>query len=733
MRKFLKMGSGMSKAEKKACQARLESQLWEAENSPAPTADLSACALDQIPARVFAAVMTMQKQGLILRSNQIVQVSSALAGCTSLRVLDLHDNHLSSLPDSLKQLKHLQVLQLSNNRFREFPGCIIGLRALQTLDLHGNTIHVVPDEVRELKSLRALNVGQNPVEKLPVGLAFCRALESLNVEGTELSYPAKAVIAQGVVAIMQTLCADAGIAYEPPSQHVLTVLDQDVPASQDVAALAARREQEDLQSLMQHQSQTSNQAWQQQQILFKQEQDAIEQRRAMALQAQQDNRQLMDRITDEERQHEAYVHLNHEALRKEQQQMFESFKSLCVEEDRLARAQVDQFERIRLDPSQLAALVSNQDEAEAALLEQALQQRAAQEAAMQSLQQETAALGQLSASQAVAKDQLRDLALAQVQAYESSFNEHMMQRYEDLDRAREAAAVNMETDDSLLRQAVEAATERDQALADLATQMADLEAQLVDLNMRDRAAAADRGTAALDSERARVVVQLATLAEEYRKGDEQRIISLNQLEQAEKAHYRNYWLARMDYALQHLQGERSQHDPVVAALLSQIGLDFLVGVFAAHAVDAVVLRALDDTDLQTIGVSRVGDRRRILLAIRDLFTTKDVEGQEGAIKKPGERGGASAAGPAAAAAAEAVVPAPLLDAGASSSLSSSAGNETPSVQPGQTAECVLCLDKSAEVAFLKCGHLCSCLPCSEKLAACPMCRAPIESRLRVYT
>lgn len=48
------------------------------------------------------------------------------------------------------------------------------------------------------------------------------------------------------------------------------------------------------------------------------------------------------------------------------------------------------------------------------------------------------------------------------------------------------------------------------------------------------------------------------------------------------------------------------------------------------------------------------------------------------------------------------------------------------------AKCVICFAKPEEIAVDPCGHLSMCKECSEKVQQCPVCRAPIEKRLRVF-
>ena len=46
--------------------------------------------------------------------------------------------------------------------------------------------------------------------------------------------------------------------------------------------------------------------------------------------------------------------------------------------------------------------------------------------------------------------------------------------------------------------------------------------------------------------------------------------------------------------------------------------------------------------------------------------------------------------------------------------------------------CLICMDARIEVVFLPCGHAYVCMQCGGTLAACPMCRSPVERAIRLY-
>jgi serine/threonine protein kinase len=47
-------------------------------------------------------------------------------------------------------------------------------------------------------------------------------------------------------------------------------------------------------------------------------------------------------------------------------------------------------------------------------------------------------------------------------------------------------------------------------------------------------------------------------------------------------------------------------------------------------------------------------------------------------------------------------------------------------------ECVVCVDAARSIALAPCGHVCSCEDCAGELQQCPICRQPIDARLKLF-
>ncbi len=127
-----------------------------------------------------------------------------------LETLDLHGNHLMTLPVGLRRLEHITTLNLSKNRLgndslqviSQIPSLrelrlaenaldtlsdIFKLQGLEILDLHDNAVSALPSDVRHLSKLRILNVAGNKMGSLP--LEYLQSLIELDAARNRLSGP----------------------------------------------------------------------------------------------------------------------------------------------------------------------------------------------------------------------------------------------------------------------------------------------------------------------------------------------------------------------------------------------------------------------------------------------------------------------------------------------------------------------------------------------------------------
>ena len=78
--------------------------------------------------------------------------------------MDLHDNQLESLPDTLSELTRLTRLNLGHNRLTALPGAVYSLKELQVLQMNNNQIESIDDKICEVNMLNNLNLAHNKIK-----------------------------------------------------------------------------------------------------------------------------------------------------------------------------------------------------------------------------------------------------------------------------------------------------------------------------------------------------------------------------------------------------------------------------------------------------------------------------------------------------------------------------------------------------------------------------------------
>lgn len=126
---------------------------------------------------------------------------------------------------------------------------------------------------------------------------------------------------------------------------------------------------------------------------------------------------------------------------------------------------------------------------------------------------------------------------------------------------------------------------------------------------------------AVQHDRQELERRLGALRLEAAKKEEEQKRLLLAVDEQDRRNYRSYWQARLAFAAENA-GDSSMAaiDPVVRNVLTTAGLLHLGPIFAEHRVDAVVLRILTAQDLEKMGISAVGDQKKLLSAISVLFS-----------------------------------------------------------------------------------------------------------------
>ena len=131
---------------------------------------------------------------LVLSYNKLTSLPAEIGQLTSLEDLHLHDNRLASLPAAIGQLTLLKELSLSANQLTGLPAEIGQLTSLEELDLEDNQLTSVPAEIGQLTSLKELYLNRNQLTSLPAEIGQLTSLTELHLRRNELTtLPAAAI------------------------------------------------------------------------------------------------------------------------------------------------------------------------------------------------------------------------------------------------------------------------------------------------------------------------------------------------------------------------------------------------------------------------------------------------------------------------------------------------------------------------------------------------------------
>ncbi|MBA7567609.1 hypothetical protein ES708_09324 [subsurface metagenome] len=102
--------------------------------------------------------------------------------------MDLSDNKLKTLPDSIGNLRSLETFILPHNRIEHLPESFGKLSSLKNFDIFDNYLVEISESFCELSNLRELFIEWNNLIILPRNFGKLKSLEFLNVAHNKISF-----------------------------------------------------------------------------------------------------------------------------------------------------------------------------------------------------------------------------------------------------------------------------------------------------------------------------------------------------------------------------------------------------------------------------------------------------------------------------------------------------------------------------------------------------------------
>ncbi|XP_015135140.2 E3 ubiquitin-protein ligase LRSAM1 isoform X4 [Gallus gallus] len=682
---------------------RLEYQMCLAKEAGADDVlDISKCELLEVPYGAFATCKVLQKKVLIIHTNNLTSLvpkSCSLLSLITVKVLDLHDNQLASLPADIGQLTSLQVLNLERNLLKCLPQSIGDLAQLQVLNVKGNKLRELPATVSGLRSLRTLNVSENLLQELPRVLAHVRTLETLTLDASSMTYPSPDICSAGTESIQQFLCKECGIAYYPPSEYVLPALESDGgETSVDGVDRTVHK-------YLEEESKWQNKFSDYEKRKEKKMQEKLEFERRLNM-GQREHALLVQQINNQKG----------EILQTVREDQMRLEEGLTKHQRHLEEERLKLLQQLKQAEQGIASRIQK-------LIEDNQRQKQSSDI-LKSLENERLRMEQLMAITQEETEHLRrrEVASAMQQMLAESYKNKLIQmtyesRRQDLvsQACSSLAEMDQKFQQILAWQQMDQNKAVSQILQQSEMQKAAFEALQVKKDLMHRQI---RNQGMIMEQRQALGYLLQQLLKEKKQREEELQQILLEMEAKSETKQENYWLIQYQRLLNQkplsLKLQEEGLEKQLVNLLIELSAEQYVPVFAHHRISLEMLSTMTASDLEKMGIAETGLQHAILrraqeiLAVAkmipELLRTEDAEIPAAAQPSAPEEEAPSS-----------VVPtAPLLQ------------------WDEKKSECVVCMEQEAQMIFLPCGHVCCCQTCCKRLQTCPLCRRDITQHVRIF-
>lgn len=648
-----------------------------------------------------------------------------------LKILDLHDNQLSSLPEDMGQLSSLQVLNVEQNDLKSVPSSLTTLAQLQTLNLKGNRIRKLPESLSGLKSLRTLDISRNQIRHLPQDLANIRTLESLSLDAEDMTYPPPNVCSNGTEAIKQFLCKELGMEYVPPSQCLLPVLESDGQAasSDNVEGNFQQRvlEAEKWQNKFMDYEKRKEQKQQEKLEFERRLGEEQRERTQLILQDSSHKEQVLQAVKQEQgkldqglRDQQRYMDDEHQRLlvelKRGEDGAMSLIHNLLVDGERRKQNSmlIESLEKERVRMEQLMTVTQEENER--------LRKKEVA-AAMQEMLSESSTNKLLHMIYETRRQQLVDEASTSMVEMDGRLQQ--IQILQQMDHNKTIGQILSEGE--MQKIAFEALqVKKDRRHTRIRDQIKLIENELMQLTQIEldrRENVLENLQESLASERLALGDLLQQLLKEKNLREKELQDLLVEMQKKHETSQENYWLIQyqrlMDKKPLSLRAQEEGVEKGLVDLLTALSADQYLPLFAQQRITLKMLRYMTMEDLEKIGVKESRLQRAIVGRVEELLPEGDWRLPAVPVKEVADWDKREPS-------------APVEDENEAGPSAPPQPSAPVTEEVVAQAECVVCMERESQMIFLTCGHVCCCYTCGMELHTCPLCRRDIQQKIRIY-
>jgi Leucine-rich repeat (LRR) protein len=138
-----------------------------------------------------------------LSNNKVKIIPESIRAFKSVRKLNFNNNQIDSVSAGISELAKLEEISLYNNRLKKIPEAIYSLPALKVIDLYYNDISKADHRLGEMKNLEILYLANNKLYTLPDNLGQLPHLKELYLHHNRLSDLPKSVGELGELKVLR--------------------------------------------------------------------------------------------------------------------------------------------------------------------------------------------------------------------------------------------------------------------------------------------------------------------------------------------------------------------------------------------------------------------------------------------------------------------------------------------------------------------------------------------------